>query len=143
MSLVVLDTNVVSELMKGPTGDQQVRAWVRSVSRADRYTTAITVAEVLLGIALIPDGARKTDLYTAATEVFAGFGDRLIAFDGHAAEQYAKVVAVRTATGAPIKELDAQIAAICLAKSCTLATRNVKDFVGIGLPLVNPWASSS
>ncbi len=143
MTVVVFDTNVVSELMKGSAGDEQVRAWVRSVSRAERHTTAITVAEVLLGVALIPDGARKTELYTAAAEAFASFGERVIAFDGHAAQQYAAVVATRTAVGAPIKELDAQIAAICLTHSCTLATRNVKDFVGIGLPLINPWASTS
>ncbi len=65
--------------------------------------------------------------------------DRVIPFDGLAAQQYAIVVAARTAAGAPIKELDAQIAAICRARGSALATRNVKDFVGIELQLINPW----
>ncbi len=143
MTAVVLDTNVVSELMKGSTCDAQVRAWVQSVSSAERYTSAITVAEILLGIALLPDSARKTKLHTAARDVFAGFGERVIPFDGLAAQQYAIVVAARTAAGAPIKELDAQIAAICRARGSALATRNVKDFIGIELALINPWVPGS
>ncbi len=100
-------------------------------------------AEILLGIVLLPDGARKTKLHTAARDVFAGFGERVIPFDGLAAQQYALVVAARTAVGAPIKELDAQIAAICRARGSALATRNVKDFNGIELPLINPWVPGS
>ncbi len=143
MAAVVLDTNVVSELMKGSTCDSQVRAWVQSVSRGQRYTSAITFAEILLGIALLPDGTRKNQLDTAARGVFAGFGERVIPFDGLAAQQYAIVVAARTTAGAPIRELDAQIAAICRASGSALATRNVKDFIGIELPLINPWAPGS
>lgn len=139
MSPLVLDTNVVSELMKGTACDDRVRSWVRAVARDDRYTTAITVAEVLLGIELLPDSARKTALLSAASETFASFGERVIAFDGRSAAKYPDVCLARRAAGTPVKELDAQIAAICLAHSCALATRSVKDFTGVNLPLVNPW----
>lgn len=143
MSAIVFDTNVVSELMKGPKCEPKVREWLRSVGANQRYTTAITIAEVLLGIALLPEGTRKFTLAVTAQEVFSQFEEHVLAFDSSAAGQFAGVVAERTAVGSPIATLDAQIAAVCRAHGFALATRNVRDFSGIDVPLINPWTTNT
>jgi toxin FitB len=138
--MILLDTNVVSELMKAQP-DSQVLAWLDAQSAAHIYTSAITLAEIELGIALLPDGKRKDALTAAAETVFTeDFAGSVLPFDQGCAIVYAQLVAVRIRSGRPITTQDAEIAAIALHYNLHLATRNEKDFVGIeGLNLLNPW----
>lgn len=136
--MIVLDTNVVSELMR-PQPASTVLAWLRKQPGNDLYTTAITVAEIHSRIARLPEGLRRTSLNQAAGEVFAAFPDQVLAFDLAAADAYAAVIAHRNDLGSPIDGFDAQIAAICRTHAAVLATRNAKDFVSTGIRIVDPW----
>ncbi|MFC6707331.1 type II toxin-antitoxin system VapC family toxin [Flexivirga alba] len=134
--IVVIDTNVVSEMMRLEP-DLAVMEWVGRVGRL--HTTAITVAEVEHGIARLPAGRRKERLAAVAAEVFADFGELILPFDAPAGHRYGRIVADRERAGRPITTADAQIAAICASAKATLATRNTRDFDGTGVSLVNPW----
>ncbi len=136
--IVVLDTNVVSELMR-PDPDGRVRDWVRVVPPAAVYTTAVTVAEVRFGIARLPAGRRRSLLSDAADDVLQAFAEHVLPFDAAAANRYGDIVVERELSGAPISGFDAQIAAICRCRRATLATRNTNDFSQVGLDLINPW----
>ena len=136
--MIVLDTNVTSELMK-PSPSPVVTAWVRARNATELYTTSITLAAVRYGIERLPDGRRKEVLRGAAEDVFSAFADHVLAFDAAAAVDYAEIVISRDRAGAPIDGFDAQIAAICRAQAATLATRNVKDFDDTGIDVTNPW----
>jgi predicted nucleic acid-binding protein len=136
--MIVVDTNVVSELMR-PVPAPAVERWVRSRPAADLYTTAITVAEIGSGLERLPDGRRKTELTATATEVFSAFAEHILPFDSEAAGIYGTIVIGRERAGAPITGFDAQIAAICTATGATLATRNVKDFRSTGVKVLSPW----
>jgi toxin FitB len=136
--LIVVDTNVVSELMR-PSPSARVRDWVASQPGPDLYTTAVTVAEVLYGVERLPPGRRQAELRSAATELFDGFADQVLAFDAAAAVQYALVVSGRDRSGLPVDGFDAQIAAICRVRGAVLATRNVTDFRDTRIEVINPW----
>jgi toxin FitB len=138
--MIVLDTNILSELMR-PDPDQAVIAWMDSQDPAKLFLTAITVAEILYGIARLPDGKRKAGLRERGVAMLQeDFAGRIISFDEAAAAQYARVVCERQSSGRSIGMADAQIAAICRTlNGATLATRNSRDFEGIGLVLANPW----
>jgi len=139
---ILLDTNVLSELMR-PQPDVQVLSWFDLHNEAGYYTSAVTQAEILLGISLLQPGKRQTRLADAAAEMFSKeFSGRCLPFDEQSAEIYAELVAARTRAGQPISTEDAQIAAITLSNHLCLATRNMKDFNGIAeLVLVNPWGT--
>ena len=136
---ILLDTNVLSELMR-PAPDEKVLAWFRQI-RLPFYTSTITRAEILLGIALLPHGKRSESLASAADQMFSkDFAQRCLPFDYEAATEYALLVAARHQAGLPISTEDGQIAAIALHHRLPLATRNGKDFARIeGLTVVNPW----
>lgn len=136
--MIVVDTNVASELMK-PAPSQTVRDWILSYDGRDLCTTAITVAEIGYGIERLPNGRRKENLRAALAEVFRMFEEQVLPFDAAAAEQYALVVSHRDAMGLPIEGFDAQIAAICRARGAALATRNLPDFTETGIKVINPW----
>jgi predicted nucleic acid-binding protein len=136
--MIVLDTNVVSELMR-PEPAAPVTAWFSQHSPGELVTTAMSLAEIRYGLARLPDGRRKQFLTAAADEVFSVFPDQVLPFDAAAAVQYADVVSRRDRVGAPISALDAQIAAVCRVHEATLATRNVADFVDTGIEVVDPW----
>jgi predicted nucleic acid-binding protein len=136
--MLVLDTNVVSELMKA-TPDEAVVNWAVAQGPYGLYTTAITVSEIRLGIERLSTGRRMTLLWEAADEVFTKFADAILPFDAVAAVLYPRVVIGRTRAGLPIDEADAKIAATCRVVNATLVTRNTKDFTETGLTLANPW----
>jgi len=137
--MIVLDTNVVSEIMK-PDPNPHVLSWVDSVPALQTAITAVTVAEILYGIGRLPDGARRLKLMTAAETIFdEEFRNRIFVFDAAAAVEYAALVVEREAAGLPISMADAQIAAVCRVHNCTIATRNIGDFDGTGIPILNPW----
>jgi predicted nucleic acid-binding protein len=140
--MIVLDTDVVSELMRS-TPSPVVEAWVRARSSQELYTTSITVAEIGYGIERLADGARKTLLATTARQLFSAFAEHVLAFDTVAAGIYGSVVRDRDRAGAPIDGFDAQIASICRIHDATLATRNVKDFSRTGIDVINPWQTDN
>lgn len=140
MSHILLDTNVLSELMRAQPATA-VLAWFARQTEHTFFISSITQAEILLGIALLPAGRRKDALANAAEKMLAEeFAGYTLAFDEHSAAEYADIVATRTRDGQPISTEDAQIAAIARAHALPLATRNTKDFEGIaGLSILNPW----
>lgn len=140
--MIVLDTNVVSELMRA-TPAPAVLAWLQQTSSTGLYTTSVTVAEIRYGIARLPEGRRKHDLHQAANEIFAAFPRQVLPFDLAAATAYADLVASREADGNPISGFDGQIAAICRSQVATLATHNTKDFVDCGIALIDPWQQAT
>jgi len=139
--VIIVDTNVVSELMR-PSPSRQVRDWVSAQAPGELCTTAITVAEIRYGLERLADGRRKQSLLSAATEVFAAFSDYIQPFDADAAIWYATIVARRDRLGLPIDGFDAQIAAICRIRGAALATRNAKDFRETGIDVIDPWQHS-
>lgn len=138
--MIVLDTNVVSELMR-LSPDPLVVGWAERQVPAEVVTSAVTVAEIGYGIARLPAGRRRELLAAAAEEVFGAFASRVLPFDAAAAAHYATIVVAREQTGTPISGFDAQIAAICRAHSARLATRNTADFAELELELIDPWDS--
>lgn len=138
--MIIVDTNVVSELMKKDPSPE-VQGWLQGRDRRELKLTAITVAEVLYGIERLPRGKRKTEIRRGALEVFARFADEILAFDAPAATVYAEIVDRRDRLGAPISGYDAQIAAICRTHGASLATRNTKDFESTGVEVINPWTA--
>ena len=137
--MILLDTNVISELMRREPS-ALVLAWVEERPRSRLGITAITQAEILCGIELLPKGRRKHGLFAAAQTMFSeDFRGRIFPFNSDAAPAFAKISAVRQIQGKPISQLDAQIAAIVQTLGAELATRNVTDFEGCGIKLLNPW----
>jgi toxin FitB len=136
--VIIVDTNVISELMR-PAPEPAVLDWLHRRTSGDLYTTAITAAEVRYGIARLPAGRRKDELLRTADEVFGAFPDQVLPFDLAAAHEYADIVADRERAGTPIDGFDGQIAAICRVNGAQLATRNTRDFDSVGILLTDPW----
>lgn len=137
--MTILDTNVVSEVMK-PEPSSVVIAWMSSQTLDNLFTTSITEAEVFYGVERLPKGKRRDELMRQAEAVFAeDYAGRVLAFDEHAAREFARIVAEKRLRGRPMPFADAQIAAIARANGAMLATRNRDDFEGCGVRLVNPW----
>lgn len=139
--MFVLDTNVVSEIMLARPHPAVLR-WLDDRLERDLFVTAVTQAEVLTGIAILPPGKRRQGLAAAADHAFGRmFADRVLPFDRSAAHNYAAIAAARRRAGRPISQADCQIAAIALARGGTMVTRNVRDFDGIEIAVANPWES--
>jgi predicted nucleic acid-binding protein len=137
--MIILDTNVVSELMR-PVVDPSVVKWSSGHSADELHSSAITLAEILYGIDLLPEGRRKSELLAGAERLFkVVLGGRVLPFDEQAARQFSQIAAGRRSHGGPIAELDAQIAAIAFVHDAVLATRNTSDFQDCGVRLINPW----
>ncbi len=140
--MIVLDTNVISELMRAEP-HAGVLAWVAAQPRALLYTTHITRAEILYGIAALPEGRRRTALAAAADAMFAeDFAGRILPFEASAAARYPEIVLTRRNAGNPIEGFDALIAATALAKGASVATRDTGGFTGCGLTVIDPWRTS-
>lgn len=141
--MIVVDTDVLSELMKAAP-EPAVARWTAAQPSRSIYTTTITQAEILHGILLLAPGRKRDAIQVSADAMFAmEFEGRILAFDSAAAIAYARIAVDRRRAGRPISHFDAQIAAIACAENCTLATRNTAGFEGCGVRVVNPWSAAS
>jgi toxin FitB len=139
--VIVLDTNVLSEVMSS-SPDPAVRRWLARQLSHQLFTTSVSMAEILQGIELLPQGKRRAGLLVAAQTMFTGlFSGRVLAFHEDAARAFAPIAVNRRTRGSPISLFDAQIAAITRASGATLATRDTADFEDCGVALVNPWTA--
>ncbi len=137
--MIILDTNVVSELMR-PAPERMVLRWFSGQAAEDLHVTSITMAELLYGIELISSSRRRDGVRAGAEKMFGDvFADRILAFEDRAARAFSQIASSRRRQGKPISEIDAQIAAIARAHGATLATRNPYVFEACGIKLVNPW----
>ena len=140
--MFILDTNVVSELMR-PVPEPSLISWIADRAVSSMFLTSVCEAELRFGLAVMPSGRRRDNLAESLERMLlAGFADRVLPFDSDAARAYAEIASARRAVGHPISQFDGQIAAIALTHGMVLATRNVRDFRSIGLVLVNPWAGA-
>jgi predicted nucleic acid-binding protein len=138
--MIILDTNVISEAAQ-VRPDPNVRRWLAAHPPESFFITAVTQAEILYGLELLPSGMRRTKLQAAVEATFAEeFAGRILPFDEEAARAYGRIAAQRRARGRPISPFDGQIAAIASSRNAAVATRDVRDFEGCGVTVLNPWA---
>ena len=138
--MVVIDTNVVSELMRLAPAPV-VMAWFSRQDSADLFLTAVSEAELRAGAAILPAGQRRDRLAAEVDAVVReDFAGRVLPFDSAAARAYAAIAASRRSLGRPILEADCQIAAIARARDAAVATRDGADFEHCGIAVIDPWA---
>lgn len=141
--MIVLDTNVISEPMRAKPSSA-VLAWLNAQSPESLFTTSLNLAELFAGVAVLPAGRRRSDLAAALrTTIGRLFGGRVLDFDVSAAESYAMIAERTRASGLTVPHDDALIAAIALAHGFAIATRNVGDFAGAGVTVIDPWEYAS
>ncbi len=137
--MILLDTNVISEQMRLQPSPV-VQSWFDKITGEAVYLSSVTEAELLSGIAMMPDGKAKLLRATKVDHILHNiFKDHILPFESKAAAFYAETFAHRKSIGRPISVLDCMIAAIAKANNCKLATRNVADFEGCGIEIINPW----
>jgi predicted nucleic acid-binding protein len=137
--MIVLDTNVLSELLR-PRPDPRVETWLASRDASMLFFTTVGEAELRHGIALLPAGRRRQALGDAVDAILdQDLRDRILPFDRAAARAYAQIAVIRRAAGRPISQFDCQIVAIASAHGAAVATRNVADYLGCGVPIIDPW----
>ena len=137
--MLILDTNVISEILRQEPKEAVV-TWFESQPRQQLFTTAVTQAEILYGITLLPKGSRREKLLEVAQLIFEeDLENRILPFGGDAATHYAEIGASRRSSGRPISQFDAMIASIARLHGARIATRNTSDFEDCGIEMVNPW----
>lgn len=140
--MIVLDTNVISELMRREP-DPKVLAWIAGQPIAGLFTTTLSQAEIFYGLALLPEGRRRDGLLAAARLVFdVDLAGRVLPFDNDAAFAFPVIALTRKQSGQPISQIDAQIAAIVRSRGARLATRDVRDFANCGITVLDPWGEA-
>lgn len=137
--MIVLDTNVMSELMK-PQPDMRVVDWLDRRSSELYYLTSVVLAELQSGIELLPQGKRKGDLFNVLDEIVRDMiEDRVLSFDTDTARKFAEIYSVARAKGVSVGFADCQIAASALVQGYAVATRDDLPFKAIGCVVINPW----
>ena len=139
--MIILDTNVISEVLR-PAPAVQVEVWLSAQNGAALYFTAVGEAELRRGVMILPAGRRRDALAKAIDGIMEeDFRARVLSFDRSAALAYGVIAAARRAAGRPIAQFDCQIAAIASTHGAALATRNIRDFDGCGIEVIDPWQS--
>lgn len=138
--MVILDTNVLSALMR-PTADQNVVAWLDKQPRISVWTTSVTVLEIRFGLQVLAPGRRRTFLVNAFEKLLDQMERRIAPFDSVAAQHAGDLMASRHKKGRPAELRDTMIAGIVLGCRATLATRHMRHFQDLSVPVINPWES--
>jgi predicted nucleic acid-binding protein len=137
--MFLLDTNILSAMMSAAPAPE-VAAWISGLPTELLFTATVCQAEILSGLAIMPEGRRRVDLETAARAMFAeDFEGRVLPFDTEAAAAYAEIFAARRRVGRPTATVDLMIAAVARSQGASVVTRNVADFEECGVGIVNPW----
>lgn len=136
--MIVLDTNVVSEAMK-PEPSPAVSAWLDQQAAETLYLSSVTVAELLFGVAAMPQGKRQAALAEMIDGLLTLFRDRVLAFDVEAARHYAELACRARANGRGFPTSDGYIAAIAASRGFAVASRDTGPYEAAGLAVVNPW----
>ncbi len=139
--MFILDTNILSAMMRLDRVPE-VADWLDAQDEQQLFTTAISQAETLAGLAIMADGRRRRDFEATASAMFDDFEGRILPFDSDAALLYADLFALRRRAGRPTAPQDLMIAAIARSQDASMVTRNVGDFEGCGLTLINPWEAA-
>ena len=141
--MIILDTNVMSELTR-PRPNMRVIEWINEQPGFDLYTSAVSTAELLYGVEVMPAGHRRDRLLAETHAILEEeFGGRILPFDSYAARSYADIAAARRSAGRPINLADGQIAAIAHSLGAAVATRNTRDFEGCGIDVIDPWSGET
>lgn len=136
---IVLDTNIISELMKS-SPDSNVVAWVDQQNVLTLYITSVSIAEIHYGLSVLSVGKKRHDLEKAFNHLIeTAFNQRVLFFDNTAAYHYGVIMAERKKIGKPMSIFDGQIAAMTKTISATLATRNTKDFIQTSVDIIDPF----
>jgi predicted nucleic acid-binding protein len=136
--MIVLDTNVVSEAMR-PAPDERVLAWLNEQAAETLYISSVTLAELLCGIAALPDGKRKTMLARTLDGVMGLFENRVLPFDAEAARHYADLAVNARNSRRGFPTPDGYIAAIAASRGFLMASRDTAPFEAAGMTVINPW----
>lgn len=139
--MIILDTNVLSALMQQPIAAAVV-AWLDEQPAESIWITSITVFEARYGLDLLPIGQRRTMLQERFERLLqVDLENRVLLFDANAATEAAALAASRKVRGQPVDMRDTFIAGVALARRATLATRNVRHFDDLTVPVINPWGN--
>jgi len=137
--MFVLDTNILSAMMS-TQAVPQVAAWIAGQPADLLFTTSVSQAEILSGLAIMAEGRRRLDLEAAARAMFLeDFEGRVLPFDMDAAIAYADIFAARRRAGRPTATVDLMIASVARSHNASVVTRDISGFEGCGLPVINPW----
>jgi len=139
--MIILDTNIVSEAMK-PDPHPGVRDWLNAQAAETLYLSSVVLAELLFGIAALPDGKRRDRLTDALDGFMRLFAGRILSFDVEAAQAYAALMAEARTKGVVISTANGLIAATATANDMMVATRDTGPFQAAGIGVVNPWGNS-
>jgi predicted nucleic acid-binding protein len=136
--MILLDTNVISEAMK-PAPHPPVLVWLNDQAAETLYLSSVTLAEMLFGIAALPDGKRKEKLTDALDGLTALFRDRILPFDVDAARHYATLAVAARAGGRGFPTPDGYIAAIAASRGFIVASRDTAPYRAANVTVINPW----
>jgi predicted nucleic acid-binding protein len=137
--MILLATNVVSEPLR-PTPEARVIEWIDAQPLETLFLSAMTVAELRAGVALLPAGKRRNNLHEyLAKRVLPSFAGRVLPFDLACTSAYAELLATVRKAGSGIETADACIAAVAFANGFAVATRDTGPFRAAGLTVINPW----
>lgn len=140
--MILLDTNVISEPQRREP-HARVLDWIDAQALETLYLSAITVAELRAGIALIPAGKRRDSLHdNLEKRLLPMFANRVLSFDMACTKAYAELLAKSRAAGLAVETADAFIAAVALANGFAVATRDPRPFEAAGVNVINPWQAS-
>ena len=137
--MILLDTNVVSEPLR-PAPESRVIEWIDAQPLETLFLSAITVAELRAGVALLPAGKRRSGLrQNLEKRVLPLFAGRVLPFDLACTAAYAELMARARAAGLAVAATDGYIAAIAAANGFAVATRDTGAFEAAGAAVINPW----
>ncbi len=135
--MILVDSNVWRQI-ENPGGHPAVQGWL-SDHEVKLALSAIVLAEMCFGVELMPDGKRKADIAQWLEQLRHAFADSIVPFDENCAMAYGKIAAAEKKAGRNPSTIDVQLAAQAMVHDAAIATRNVKDFEGLNIELINPW----